>query len=248
MSTRKTDRDLMDAVFGDGETTQHHIADDREEMRRLEQLKSMLSEHGHREPPESRREHLWSRLEDRLDEAPTRSWLLSFLYLRPALMSATAILTVAIAVFVVWLAAPQGNLQPEPSIQIVEAEIEAGDRLDTLIRRATPLLMAVSNRSDDDELHAIDISIEQRLATKLAAESRVLRETSESALPRRDQRLVAELEGVLMQVANTNPSVGGNEIALLRETIEDRQLLFEFALRELKRSDALARPERSRDA
>jgi hypothetical protein len=248
MSTSKQDNDFMEAVFGDAEAVQASSAADREELRQLEQLKSLLAEHGHREPPESRREHLWGRLERRLDEAPKPRWLPGALSRRPMLTSAAAIFTIAIAVLALWRTVPQGFMPPETPTQLVETEVDAGDQLDALIRRATPLLMAVSNRRADDELHAIDISFEQQLATQLAAESRDLRETSESTLSRRDRRLVAELEGVLMQVANTNPSAGENEISLLRETIENRQLLFEFALRELKRSDAQPRPEGSRDA
>ncbi len=248
MSTKKYDRDLMDAIFGDAEAARLSNASDSEELHQLEQLKSLLAEHGHREPPESRREHLWSRLEHRLDEAPEPRKLLGALSLRPVLMSTAAIFAIAISFLGLWRMGPQGFQPSVTPTQLVETEVDAGDQLDALIRRATPLLMAVSNRRADDELLAIDISFEQQLATQLAAESRGLRERSERALPRRDRRLVAELEGVLMQVANTNPSAGENEIALLRETIENRQLLFEFALRELKRSNAEPRPERSRDA
>ncbi len=251
MSTRKKRRQLIEIVFGDDENALQDIeadATDRDELRQLEDLKGILTEHGHREPPESRREHLWSRLEGRLDEAPERRRFLAALPARAFLVGAAAMAAIAIAAVLFQRVSP---VSPSPAAipaQTVHAEGESGERLDNLIQRSTPLLMAVSNRNHEDELQAIDVSSEQRLATRLAEESRSLREASEEFLTRRDRRLVAELEAVLMQVANTDPSADGGEIALLRETIEDRQLLFEFALREIRRAAEPSRPERSRDA
>jgi hypothetical protein len=116
-------------------------------------------------------------------------------------------------------------------------------RLDRLLERTTPLLLALSNRSVDVPDLAIDTHGEQRLAARLAAESRTLREDGAASLSRRDRALVAELEGVLLQVANTPSTTGAGTQSLLRQTIEDRQLLFEIALRDLRR----ARAEGSRD-
>lgn len=248
MSTRKRDQELIEAVFGDGPTTADRYSDaEDEELRRLETLNGLLREHGHREPPRSRQEHLWTRLEARLDEEPTSRGLFDLLPIRSLAMGAAAVVVIAVVSVAILRigtpAVPTSDRLPSAASN----HLEAGDRLDRLIDRATPLLMAVSNRSGDAELHAINISSEQRLANDLANESRALREMANGSLTRRDRRLIAELEVVLMQVANTDPSAGSTEIAMLRETIEDRQLLFEFALRDLRETAASPRPERNQN-
>ena len=250
MSTNN-DRRHLETVFGDDQGTLpggHLDEADREELRQLESLERMLTEHGHREPGESRRQHLWTRLEGRLDEAPARRRASGLLPTRAILMGAAAIAVIAFATVALLRMGTPLSSPSEAPVRSADVENEAGDRLDTLIHRATPLLMAVSNRSHGDELSAIDITSEQRLATRLAGESRALRECTDCNLTRRDRMLVAELEAVLMQVANTGPSARSGEIALLRETIENRQLLFGFALRELRKTAVAPRPERSRDA
>jgi len=254
MSTGENRDRFIDSVFGDRDAPARDQLDgrDRVELHELEDLRTLLTDHGHREPPAQRRAELWSRLEARLDENRPRRRQLE---LRPSrnLLAAAAVVLLAIVTVALLRGRTPAPERPDAAtrtaaVAVEDRSIADTQRLDALIDGATPLLMAVSNRSRPDQLRAVDIRSEQRLATSLADGCRALRESPDNTLKRRDRNLLAELETVLLQIANTEPSTGGGEIALLRRTIEDRQILFEFALRELTRTDAAAAPERSHDA
>lgn len=221
------DRRLIDAVFGEETVNLDELdSDSLREVAQFEQLDRLLSTAGRREPDASRRQHLWTRVESRLEEEPSGR--------RTAMRWGTGLASLAAAVIIVIVVLPRNAPVPDLTAAIptlsapVPDEASAALRLDRLLERSQPLLMAVSNRPPGGTL-----GLERRLAADLAVESRAVVEDLHHRRTRRDRELAAELEAVLLQIANANKA---NDLVLVRSTLEDRRILLSIALRDMRRA------------
>ncbi len=223
------DRRLIDAVFGEGSINPDELdKDSRREVAQLQELDLLLSTAGRREPDASRRHHLWTRIESRLEEKQPGLTSISRWGAVMASLSAAFI----IAVLALPRNAPVPELTaaiPTPSVPVPD-EASAALRLDRLLKRSQPLLMAVSNRAPGGTLGA-----ERRLAADLAIESRAVVDELDHRRTRRDRELAAELEAVLLQISNANRA---NDLVLVRSTLEERRILLSIALRDMRRARA----------
>jgi hypothetical protein len=232
--TRPTDdRDrLADTVFGDRGPIDRDALEPnaRRELEQLEALDRLLAGRGRREPPPSRRAHLWTRIAARLDEpaahrAPRRLvWA----------AAAAAVVALAIALAALGPVAPTG-----PGPVAVTATPPADDSLDRLLARSEPLLMGLANRPADGPLES-----ERKLAASLAADSRTVADRLDPRRRDRERELAAELEAVMLQIANADRP---EDLELVRATIEERRILLAIALRGIRRAALDVDPDRRKD-
>lgn len=174
----------------------------------------------------------WSRLRPALDapgEAPPR--------LRLAYPTA-----VALAALLLVLGAGLGVLLRPPSpapAPAAAASMDVEAELGRYLERATPLLLAIANRASAGTA-SFDAGTERRLAARLAADAEALRVELEESGRRRRAALVGDLEVVFLQIANLPETEYAGGIEMVRTMIDDRALLFQLSVEEMRR---LAGPE-----
>lgn len=202
-----------------------------------------------REPPFW--EGYWDRLEARMGReaaaAPGRR--------RPAVSlpawaygAAGALFFIALGVFI-----GRTIVRPRPELQqtarvtsspgAVETAIEAGSdaaplavRASRYLKRSRVLLLAVVNADPrDDEPLQLNLALRKKTSEDLLREAAVLKKGLGSS-DRRLERLISELEMILLQIANLAPEPDDADIAFIRAGVESRDILFKINLSEVRRA------------
>jgi anti-sigma factor RsiW len=197
--------------------------------------------------------HLWDRLQPELDrvdrverddrgDVGDRRRAAS----RVALW-ATGVLAAA-ALFALGVLAGRVTWRPAPPAAPEAAELgervaalEA--RLDRYLERATPILLAISNRTPAEAKAAVETGPERALALELAVEAAALREDLHGLRHGRGPRLVDNLERIFLQVANLPDGEYAEGMALVRSTLERQAILLEMSLQRLRGEPSRERPQ-----
>lgn len=256
-SCRRWRHHLVEAVCG--ELTPAHraeleshlatCADCRQELAGLEET-ARRCEAALPPRPKASELDVWSRIRPVLDrvERPAGRRLAG----RPLVLGypAAAAGAVALLVLGLWLGSWLGpSLEPSPEVARPEAAVAAasGAELDVAylryLERATPLLLAVANRttggtavasSSASISESVDSTAERRLAERLADDAGRLRQQLEDEGRRRQAALVADLGIVFLQMANLSHHEYRRGIELVQATIESRALLFQLSVEEMR--------------
>jgi hypothetical protein len=182
---------------------------------------------------------VWARLVPALDavdaaRARRRAWLpFAVPPLRLAAKAATVLLAAAGA-----LIATRERPTAPPVATAAAAAAPLDTRLAEYLQRSTPLLVALANRDEAASAAAFDAVAERRLARELAGDGRALAAELRDARRARDTQLVGEIVVLCMQIGNTPGNRYRASVALAREGIERRDLLFALSVQELRRSGA----------
>ena len=122
------------------------------------------------------------------------------------------------------------------------AVAESPDRTTTeyvqFLETATPLLLAVANRHSGPStvsFAGVDPAAEKELATRLADQSAQLSERLSQARRHREARLISSLQIVFLQLANLPEGRYDGGIELVQATIEERAILFQLTVEEMRR-------------
>ena len=124
-------------------------------------------------------------------------------------------------------------LSPDPNRELRNA-------YDQYLDRATPLILAIAHRDPSpSSLEGFDLDAERGLARQLAAEAQRLSERLEGGSRLgREQDLLAELEVVFLQIANLYQRQYSDGIDLLRSGLDQRAILFQLSVEEMRRQTA----------
>lgn len=232
---RKCRGHLVEAVYGvlDGARRtafEAHLADCAgcaEELATLEATAARVAE----ALPARPHVDAWSRLRpalDALDRAPRPARLRLPYPAAAALAAALVVLGVGLGV----LLRPPAPAVPPSAEAPTAAGVDA--ELGRYLERATPLLLAIANRGGASEA-SYDPAVERRLAARLAAEAADLRRELQERGRRRRAALVSDLEVVFLQIANLPASEYVRGVEMVRATIDDRALLFQLSVEEMRR-------------
>jgi len=198
-------------------------------------------------------EGYWDRLEARMGReavaAPGRR--------RPAISlpvwacgAAGALFFIALGIFIGrTIVRPRPELQQaarvtsSPGAGAVETAIEPGSdtapvavRASRYLKRSRVLLLAVVNAGprDEDPLQ-LNLALQKKTSEDLLREAAVLKQGLGGS-DRRLERLISELEMILLQIANLAPEPDDADIAFIRASVESGDILFKINLSEVRRA------------
>jgi hypothetical protein len=135
------------------------------------------------------------------------------------------------------------RMTSSPGADAVETAIEPGSdaaplavRASRYLKRSRVLLLAVVNADPrDEEPLQLNLALQKKTSEDLLREAAVLKRGIGSS-DRRMERLISELEMILLQIANLAPEPGDADIAFIRAGIESRDVLFKINLSEVRRA------------
>jgi hypothetical protein len=200
-------------------------------------------------PPPVSFDLLWTRLAAELDatdrilgrEVDRKGSRAARRFWGPALAAA------AVALFALGLLAGRLSWRPAPA-PVANVELEARllvleARLDRYLERATPILLALSNRDPLAPPGGVTLDDERDLARELAVEAAALRVEVGRMLRGRAPQLVEDLERIFLQVANLRDNDYAQGMALVRSTLEREAILLGVSLERLRGDESRRRPQ-----
>ncbi len=190
-------------------------------------------------------DRVWDRLAPQLDqEDRTEAWR----WRRSRARILQGLAAAAVLLAALGLALWQSWPVPEAPVRVVESPSvlapdpnrELRNAYDRYLGRATPLILAIANRDPSPpSLEGFDLDAERHLARQLAAEAQRLSERlEEGSRLGREQDLLAELEVVFLQIANLYRRQYSDGIDLLRSGLDQRSILFQLSVEEMRRQAA----------
>ncbi len=160
--------------------------------------------------------------------------LISFFTLRPgyafALGTGLSIAIIAVVLFRLQPETPPAQTAQERSFtdsSIVFAQHETDQRVSRYFRKSKTLLVGLANLSEEDGNP--DLRAEQKLSRKLVREARYLKH---QPLDGRSAKLVADLEKILIELANLEEGNDLPNVELIRSGIKQENLLFKIRMAE----------------
>jgi hypothetical protein len=228
------------------ETLERHAAGCpacREEWRGLREVVMGTEEKSTPDPGPEYWDHYWDRLQARMtSEAPLESVHKAAgpaafgrrpLFRRLALPSAAAALIVA-GIFVGrWSIRPQRF--SGPGVVSVAQASDLDVRTDRYLDRSKRILLALVNDVPaDKDVYGLDLPARKSASRSLVREASDLRGDLGKARKRRLERLVSDLQTILMQIANLKSEAGLEDVDIIRSGIEGRDLIFQINLARMR--------------
>lgn len=183
-------------------------------------------------------EQVWNRLRWRMDARRRRTW--------QSMFAAAAILAIAFFAGQWWHAR---NATPMTSVSSMASNSVTGTHAPAAVTdtshdntaRDRVLLVVVNDHLDSsermllelanaDSKHGMDVSGESRRAADLVATNRMYRQTAARNGDARIATLLADIEPVLVELANAGDTLSPEEIKALQNRIESKGLLFKVRL------------------
>lgn len=205
------------------------------------------------EPGQTFWDDYWNRLENRMKEEksdqpkPEPRWrtfprTLSFAP-RWAFQAAAALLLVVFGVFI-------GKTVFSPSAQVIQqARQESGlvsrqqpgaeliHRTQNYIERSKLILLAIVNFDPKTEdPYGLNLPFQQQVSRQLVKEASFLKDGLADSNQRRLQDLIADLEVILLQIANLESGQDFEALELVKEGVDSRGILLKINLTDIRRS------------
>ena len=170
---------------------------------------------------------------------PSFDWL-RFRMPRWAFQAGAAVLLVAVGIFIgrMWLLPPSAGVQTAVHTRGATApySLELASRTQNYVERSQLVLMAIVNFDREaDDPSTLDLPYKQQLSRELVQEAGWLKQGLADARQRRLQELVADLEAVLLQIANLETSGDMFAIELVQTGVQSRGLFLKMHLAEVNR-------------
>ncbi|MFK7956565.1 MAG: zf-HC2 domain-containing protein [Lysobacterales bacterium] len=241
---------LSDAAHGETSTSaeqqakfQAHLSDCSGCQQELDAQTAFLSSLTLPDRPAAGELDAWRQVGPQVYPAPRQRFVLGF----PLAASlGLAILITGIGIGRLMIAQPAVTGVPSPTLaasSVAEPQLnestQARDGYVDFLESAAPLLLAITNRNNPALISARSDAPaggfrEPEAAAALANDANALAFNLESQQRDREAALVRELELVFLQIANLpNPS-NESGLRLLQAAIEDRALLFQLSVEELR--------------
>lgn len=150
--------------------------------------------------------------------------------LRPFVLAVGALLIVLTSALMTWTILRQQPAAPAPAVVTnATSESHTGDaRLQDYLRRSRALLTGVVNMPVPDG-EPVDLRAEAAASRLLVREARALRE---EPLDMHSAQLLNDLERIQIELANIEPGGAVPGVTLVRQGIEDKNLLFKIRIAE----------------
>lgn len=184
----------------------------------------------------------WNRLKTRMEPAEPRGWrrwLTRPVWGGPrwAYRGAAAVVLIAMGIVVGRMIAPtpmnERPTGPAPESIIRTASVE--ERAMQYLESSQVLLLAIVNSDPEtDRAYAADWSAQRRLSRRLMAEVPSLESELTDPKQRRLRALVAELELILMQIANLEAEDDPSAVEFIRSSVNDKDVLLKIDLEQLR--------------
>lgn len=128
--------------------------------------------------------------------------------------------------------AQQASLKPR-----MDFGTELTQRTQNYIERSKLILLAVVNFDPETEdPYALNLAHQQRISRELIQEAGFLKEKLADSKQRRLQSLIADLELILLQIANLGSENDFEAIRLVKDGVENRGILMEIDLTAIRRA------------
>ncbi len=133
-------------------------------------------------------------------------------------------------------APPEAARSGRTALRMEPAAASLSELTSRYLRRSRVVLLAFVNEDarDKDPLR-LNLALQKRTSQELLAEAVVLKKGIGSS-DRRLERLVSELEWVLIQIAHLRPDSDVSDIEVIKAGIESRDIIFKINLDEVRRS------------
>ncbi len=126
----------------------------------------------------------------------------------------------------------------QPALETGRVEPALAVRASRYLKRSRVLLLAVVNSDPkDEEPFRLNLPLQKRTSEELLQEAAVLKKGLGSA-DRRLERLISDLEMILLQIANLTSESEDAAIEIIRAGVEGRDILFKINLNEALRPAA----------
>jgi hypothetical protein len=209
---------------------------------------SRIVPRGNRLPSDDREEAFWASLLDRVDdeiridrsvrgspiaEFRARVGIVRFRRLRLAAAGTGALAMAAMLLVLLWPRQTPAPAMPDGSPSAVQPANEAPEvlatrRLNEYYRRSKVLMVGLANMKEQEE-RQLDLSREQAQSRTLVREARELRRYP---LDHRSDRLVGDVQKILIGLSNINDTRKAPEVEILQAGIRRENLLFRVRMAE----------------
>ncbi len=211
-----------------------------------------MKERERSEPDSAFWEGYWDSLESRMhrekvlyqprpsgQRRPSWDWL-RFRVPNWAFQAGAAVLLVAVGVLIgrMWLLPPSAGVQTAALAGEATAptSMELASRTQNYVQRSKLVLMAIVNFDrESEDPYTLDLPYKQQLSRELVQEADWLKQGLADARERRLQELVADLEDILLQIANLEAGGGMDAIELVQTGVQSRGLFLKMHLAEVNR-------------
>ncbi len=128
----------------------------------------------------------------------------------------------------------------QPALGTVPAAQPLAERASRYLKRSRVLLLAIVNSDPRAEADfSLNLPLQKRTSEELAREAAGLKKEIGSS-DRRLERLVSDLEMILLQIANLKADADLSAVEIIKAGVESRDLLFKINLSEVRRAKAAA--------
>ncbi|MGE5741269.1 MAG: zf-HC2 domain-containing protein [Candidatus Aminicenantes bacterium RBG_16_66_30] len=128
--------------------------------------------------------------------------------------------------------------ETDPGGRLTPAAVEAAPlavRTSRYLKRSRMLLLAVVNADPQDgDPFRLNLPLQKRTSEELLREAVVLKAGFRGS-DRRLERLVSDLELILLQIANLSTDSDASDIEVIKAGVEDRDIFFKINLSEIRR-------------
>ena len=173
--------------------------------------------------------------QEKVSPAPARRYMEELIgtlmmFRRRYALAAAGALAVLFVAFLVWqqLTPREEQQLAQETVKPTRAVESASNRMDQYLRRSKALLVGIENMKTGDG-HSIDLSAERNASRNLVREARYFRR---QRLDPRSQKLMGDLEKILIELSNAHETGNAPDVELLRNGIQQENLLFKIRMAE----------------
>lgn len=134
-------------------------------------------------------------------------------------------------------AASESSPAGRPGVESTEGELPLAARASRYLRRSRVILLAVVN-SDPvaEDFFSLSLPLQKKNSEELVQEAALLKKELRGS-DHRLERLVSDLEMILLQIANLKPQADASAVEVIKAGIESRDIFFKINLNEVRRSN-----------
>jgi hypothetical protein len=215
----------------------------RKAFRKMKRALSLMNQRVRVEPDPRFWDDYWNRLEERMQsekQAPPRpvQWQ-RWLY-----RAAAVLLLVGAGVLMGRFWVPTEPLLTEKrpeSVPVMQAKLD--HRTQQFLGRSEVLLLGLVNYDPEtEETASLDLTKQKAVSQNLIQEATYLKKELAEGDDRRLEKLVADLELILLQIANLEEKEDVPEIELVKSGVDRKGLLLKINLEQMKTANQRAKP------
>ncbi|MBE3124332.1 MAG: zf-HC2 domain-containing protein [Acidobacteria bacterium] len=124
----------------------------------------------------------------------------------------------------------------QPVLETGPAASPLAIRASRYLKRSRVLLLAVVNSDPRaEDVFSLNLPLQKKTSEELVKEAMVLKKEFRSS-DRRLERLISDLETILLQIANLKSDAGPSAVEIIKAGVESRDILFKIDLNVVRRS------------